>query len=127
MKNVSSDVLFLGNRGGLPAIVSKTDKQADSYTLETDAAKLKKFHRHGFINGLSAEDKVTFNQILDDFKEDTDEPRVKIEGLKDKIEDLQTSEQNKKLAEYLQGELFHMMRKHDIHPKTYQIKAGRDG
>ncbi len=121
MKTVKSDVVFLNSKGGLPAIVEKTEENSAKIKLNSEKEQIKKYHRHGFINGLTAEDKITFNSILDDIKSSEKTPLNKIDELKDIINEFQKTKGKQKLANYLQAELFHLMRKYRTHPAQYTI------
>ncbi len=122
MSTINSDVVFIGKKGGVPALVQGKDNEKASVSLKTDEAEIKKFHRHGFINGLSPKDKVTFNEIMDDVKESKEDAASKITNLKEKIETLNKKKETQQLAKYLQAQLFHLIQKHKVFPKNITVK-----
>ena len=107
---------------GFPSYVKEREPETESVHLDARKEKVKEQSRHGYIRGLSGEQRSDFNEILDDIA-DISEPREKAATLQEKIQDIEGSEptlQNKRMIRYLKSELFHIMQSYKVFPREYQ-------
>ena len=117
------DVVFVGS--GNPALVKDRDHITGQLRLEPGKAKTHDEMRHGYINGLSQDTRQSFNEILDEVKQGTEDPGERAEQLRLKIDELEQDPRNFLLARYLRAEMVHIMNTFNIKPKEYIVHESK--
>jgi hypothetical protein len=112
------DVLF--TRQGRPALVTARDPQTASVSLEQDLAKVQSHTTLGIKNGLTPEQRDTFESVrLGTMSQDKAE---EIQRLRDQIKDLKEKGGDKKVIRYLMNELQHLVVREGIVPRDYMVQ-----
>ena len=114
------DTIFAAN--GKPGVVTEKDPKSGRLTVEKEGDTFEKQRRLGYVNGLPAERRGEFNQILSEVRDESD-PRKQIALLTQKIEELRVDPRNHILAKYLESEMAHIMNTEGIQPRTYTVPA----
>lgn len=107
------------NINGVPGIVKNMDEERKEYTVDTDPNEVRKIHRHGYINGLSMDERAVFNKAVDEISEIQD-PREKIEKMQKMVEDSRLDSKNIRMTRYLESELFHQMQILNFSPRYFK-------
>ena len=107
---------------GIPGIVQSQDRVTGDLQIDTDEKEVAKVHRHGYINGLTPNERDAYNSHLDEVKQ-VDDPNEKITAMKAKITELQKDPSKIKMVKYLESELFHIMQTHNISPRFYGVET----
>ncbi len=107
------------NINGAPGVVKNIDQDRKEYTVDTDRNEIRKIHRHGYINGLSIEERDVFNKAVDEISEIQD-PREKIEKMQKMVEDSRLDSKNIRMTRYLESELFHQMQILNLSPRYFK-------
>ncbi len=123
MKASFGDAVFI--RTGIPAVVKERNDITGKLILETDGAKIKEDMRHGYINGLSAENREEFNSILDSVKDDNTDPQERAERLQTKLTELEEDPRKLPLTRYLRAEMVHIMNTYNIKPNEYAVHESK--
>src|SRR4051812_48179027 len=87
-------------RDGRPTVVKNKDNANNTLQLEHAPAEVKKAFTHGYVNGISNEDRGRLNEILTEVKT-TENPRERVMKLKEKIDELDVDVKNMSLVHYL--------------------------
>ena len=110
---------------GTPAVVLKQNPIGHLTTLDRSKESLQSTTRHGYINGLTVDDRERFNGIMDDVKK-AEDPESRIVQLQSKIEELaQEPKKNFVLAQYLTSELSHFMFAARVEPKVFTMNENK--
>jgi len=115
----SGDVAFI--RSGDPTLVKERNAETGRLDLETDPAKVRTAVRHGYLNGLTPENRKELYKILDDVKGATADPAKRAEDLRLKIDELKKDPRHLQLTRYLSAEMTHILNTYNIRPKEYSI------
>lgn len=118
------DSVFI--RSGDPAIVKSRDPATGKLRLDQEYAHVQHEMRHGYINGLPAEDREQLYRILDEVKGDTTDPRERVEKIGAHLAEIESDPTRLPLTRYLRAEMAHIMNTHNIRPREYtanEIKA----
>lgn len=107
------------NNNGVPGIVKNLDQERKEYTVDTDRDEVRKLHKHGYINGLSMDERAVFNKAVDEVLE-IEDPREKIEKMQKMIEDSRLDSKNMRVTRYLESELFHQMQILNVSPRYFK-------
>jgi hypothetical protein len=107
--------------GGVAAVVRERDPISGRLTVERETKAVQHDLRHGFINGLSVEERQQFDAVLDDIKGDSTAPAERVAALRAKLDELEQDPHNLKLTQYLKSEMLHLMNTFNIKPKTYTV------
>ena len=93
-----------------PGVMRKSNPVTDKITIDTDSKAVKEHFRHGYLKGLSTDERKEFNEVMDGIKsmEDANSGIDKLHGQITALEKEPTPE-HLKLVRYLKAELFHMM------------------
>jgi len=110
------DTVF--NHQGRPGVVADRDPLTKELKVNQDPVANAEHLRHGYINGLSQEQREEFAKILDSVKEEKD-PKKRVEDLQTRIQELQMDPKNRVMTRYLTAEMSHIMFTHGIVPQTY--------
>ncbi len=113
------DTAFM--RGGSPTIVRDRDPITGKLQLESDTEKIKEDSRHGYLNGITPENRQVFYDILDQVKSDSEDPEERVTQLAGRLAELDQDPHNMQLAKYLRAEMVHIMNTHAIKPKEYSV------
>lgn len=100
-----------------PGVV--TEKKDDgTIVIDTEPMAVNKFHRYTNTTGLSEDEKMKFNAILDEIytKEDDVE---KINDIQINIDKLKVDPQNQKIVQYLRNQQAYLIRQAKKLPRTY--------
>lgn len=117
------DSVFI--RSGLPATVKERDSNSGQLKLESDLDKVQEETRHGYINGLSPDNRGRFNELLDAVKEATDDPAGRVEDLLGRLTELDKDPRNHQLSRYVRAEMVHIMNTHAIKPREYAVSESK--
>jgi hypothetical protein len=107
------------NNNGVPGVVKNLDQERKEYTVDTDRDEVRKLHKHGYINGLSMDERAVFNKAVDEVLE-IEDPREKIEKMQKMIEDSRLDSKNMRVTRYLESELFHQMQILNVSPRYFK-------
>ena len=109
---------------GEPGVVKDFSKESQKIKIDTDRKAVNKELRHGYISGMTADQKIEFNSFMDKIQsiEDIDE---KVKLLQEKVTQL-TGDINPNsgiLLGYYKSELSHIMHTHHYSPRYYSIHS----
>jgi hypothetical protein len=104
---------------GTPGVVASQDDVKAEYVIDTDREAVRKIHKHGYINGLSMEERVDFNKAIDDIIEIQD-PKEKIDELAKVVEESRSDPKKFRMTRYLESELFHQMQINNLSPRYFK-------
>lgn len=112
------DTVF--DKKGRPGTVVGRDDKAQ-LVVDKKEETYQQARRRGFVNGLKEEQRVKFNEIIDQVlaKEDVHD---RIDQLNEKIDEMRTDPRNHVVTRYLEAEMLHMMNSEGIHPRTYKVQ-----
>ncbi len=111
-------------RTGRPGVIQPSTTQPGRVEIETDLSAVQQAHRHGYLKGISPEDRASFNQIMDGVQR-LEDPKAQVHALQTQIGELEQnpSAQKQHVVHYLRSELFHIMDTHNITPTSYVLSA----
>lgn len=112
------DIVF--NSSGKPGVVLDRDKLTRKLQVENQGEQYQKTRKHGFINGLTSQDREQFYQIMDKIKSHED-PRERVSVMAVKIHELEQDPRNLSLVRYLKAEQAHTMFSKRIEPRVYSL------
>jgi hypothetical protein len=118
MSSRVGDVVFLPT--GRPAVVTEASPQQNKLKTVDAPDEVRKAHRHGYINGLSVEQRREFDAFLDDVKK-IEDPEKRIEEIQKKVTELNHDPRQQRLSKYLSSEMAHLMHTSGIKPRVYEI------
>jgi hypothetical protein len=112
------------SRTGRPGVIQSAAAKAGKAEVEMDPSVVKEAHRHGYLKGISPEDRASFNQIMDNVQRLPD-PNAQVQALQAQIGELEENPttHNQHVVQYLRSELFHIMDTHHITPKAYSLSS----
>jgi SLT domain-containing protein len=102
-------------------VVEKKDD--GSVVVDTDPMSINKYHRYANTTGLSQQEKVKFNDILDQIYTKTNDVE-KINDIQNQIDDLKQDPSNHKVVQYLRNQQSHLIRQAKELPAAYQTHEG---
>ena len=116
------DPLF--SSGGVPGKVLTKNPETNSLKVTRNLEEVGEGFRHGYLKGLTTEDREKFNHLMDDIKSHED-IRERISALKEEVETRQNTADAKELrfVGYLKAELAHLMFSHHVSPRVFDIPA----
>ena len=117
------DSVFI--RNGTPAVVKNRDEISGLLSLDTKLGEVQDGTRHGFVNGLSIEDREAFNSLLDDVKSDSMDASQRVETLKGRLAEIESDPTRHMLAKYVRAEMMHIMNSNGIRPREYSIHESK--
>jgi len=105
-----------------PGVV--VEKKDDGTVLvDTDPLAINKFHRYTNTTGLSEQEKLKFNDILDEiYKKDDDVE--KINDIQLEIDKLKADPSNRNIVQYLRNQQSVLIRQARELPRTYNTDEG---
>ncbi len=112
------DTVF--DKKGRPGTVIGRDEKAQLVVDQKDDA-YQKARRRGFVNGLKDDQRVKFNEVIDQVLE-KETTRERVDQLQEKIDELRTDPRNHAVTRYLEGEMLHMMNSEGLHPRSYKVQ-----
>lgn len=113
------DAAFGAN--GIPGVVKRQDNITGNLLVDTDQKTTRSIHRHGYINGLTPQERQNFNEHLDAVRSESD-PNKKLELIREKISELKLDSANFRMVKYLESEMFHLMNTYNISPRLYNLE-----
>lgn len=117
------DTVFV--RSGDPLTVLDRDLATGLTKLDREPENIKQNTRHGYINGLSPENRKVFNEILDEVKSNTEIPEERVQKIRDHLTELDKDPRQMVLARYLRSEMIHIMNSNGLKPKEFTIHDSR--
>ncbi len=117
------DTAFI--RNGTPAVVKNRDEFSGLLTLDAELGEVQAATRHGFVNGLSPEDREAFDSLLDVVKSDTMDANDRVETLKLRLAEIESDPTRHLLAKYVRAEMMHIMNSNGIKPREYSIHESK--
>lgn len=115
------DTMFLPR--GETAVITDFDRNSNSFKVSAEAGLNKESRRHGYINGISKEDRSSLMNLLDRVQQ-IDDPKERIGELRKKLDELSTDPHQWQMARYVESEMAHMMNMFGIKPTTYTAELG---
>ena len=95
------------------------DKKDDgSVLVDTEPLTIHKYHRYSNTTGLSEEEKLHFNEILDEIYQSVDDVQ-KLNDIQLQIDDLKRDEKNKNIVQYLRNQQAVLIRQAQTLPRYY--------
>lgn len=119
----NGDAVFL--RTGEPGIVRDRNEVTGKLKVDTDVKAVKTDMRHGYINGLTGEQREQFNAILDEVKASTEDPTERISKLDTKVKELEMDPHQLGLSRYVRAEMVHIMNSNGIKPREYSVQESK--
>ena len=105
-----------------PGVV--TEKKDDgSVVVDTDPMSINKYHRYANTTGLSQQEKLKFNEILDEIYQNNNDVE-KINNIQMQIDELKADPSNHKIVQYLRNQQSHLIRQARELPNSYQTHEG---
>jgi len=119
MSLMIGDVVF--SRNGEPGIIRSKDQKNGEFQVDRDFSQVQKSFRHGFLNGLNAEEKNSYLEILDKTRgQGSIANQVKF--LENEINRFSHSSRKvSKSLQYLKNQLTHFRHIHHIKPRYYNM------
>lgn len=114
------DAVFI--RNGEPGIVRERDQTTGKLKVDTDIQAVKHETRHGYLNGLTPDQRQVFNTILDEAKQSSEDPSSRIAHLDAKVQELEQDPKQQGLARYVKAEMIHIMNSHNVKPREYSVQ-----
>ena len=111
---------------GEPGVVKGINQVNSKLEVDRNHEKVTKEFRHGYLKGLSPDQRTQFNQFMDEVKSNQDvDAQVKM--LQEKIHALSddTSIGSKIILGYYKSELAHVMHINHYTPRYYGVPATR--
>lgn len=108
---------------GQTAVVTEHDANAGTFKMTADPAVTKPHNRHGYLNGMSPEQRSDLMSLLDRVKE-IDDPKERVNELRKKLEELRADPKQWQMSRYVESELAHTMNMFNIRPTTYTTELG---
>ena len=100
-----------------PGVV--TEKHEDgTVTIDTEPLSISKFHRYSNTTGLSEEEKMSFNSVLDTIYA-KDSPMDRLNDIQVTIDDLKKDPRNRNIVQYLRNQQAVMIRETRQLPRVY--------
>jgi len=115
------DTMFLPR--GETAVITDFDRNSNSFKVSAEPGLNKESRRHGYINGISKEDRSSLMNLLDRVQE-IDDPKERIGELRKKLDELSADPHQWQMARYVESEMAHMMNMFGIKPTTYTAELG---
>lgn len=115
------DTMFLPR--GETAVITDFDRNSNSFKVSAEPGLNKESRRHGYINGISQEDRSNLMNLMDRVRE-IDDPKERIGELRKKLDELSTDPHQWQMARYVESEMAHMMNMFGIKPTTYTTELG---
>ncbi len=102
-----------------PGVV--TEKKDDgTVVVDTEPMSINKFHRYTNTSGLTEQEKLKFNQILDDiYQKESDVD--KINDIQMEVDKLKVDPANRNIVQYLRNQQAHLIRQTKDLPRTYTM------
>lgn len=115
------DTVFLPR--GQTAVVTEHDKNHGTFNMSSDPAVSKANSRHGYINGMSPEQRQDLMALMDRVQ-DLKDPKERVGEMRKKLDELRTDPRQWQMARYVESEMAHMMNMFNIKPTTYTSELG---
>ncbi|MEY4064612.1 MAG: hypothetical protein RIR26_820 [Pseudomonadota bacterium] len=119
-RNANMQIGDLVQKAGIytkPGVVVEK-KDDGSVLIDTDQKQIEKYHRYANTSGLSPEEKVRFNSIMDEVMESKDDAE-RINRLQEKIDILRTEPEGKKIFDSLINQQSILIRYSKELPRVY--------
>ena len=101
-----------------PGVVTKKNEDG-TVVISTEPMDVNKYHRYMNTSGLQEEEKVRFNQILDQIYQKED-PVERINDIQTEIDRLKAEPGKIKVVQYLRNQQAHLIRDAQQLPTSYQ-------
>lgn len=111
------DTVF--SQSGKPGVIVGRTEDQQRIKVEREGERFEKTRKHGYINGLSGEEKSRYESIVSEVQE-IEGAKDKVSALKGHLDELKTNPKNMRLAKYVEADLAHTMISHGLHPKVYE-------
>ena len=118
MKVNRGDIVF--NNTGMPAVVMDRNEITGELKVQAKGDTFEQTRKHGFINGLSPEDRSTFYNIIDSIKT-LENPAKQVAEYTKQIDTLKDDPKNRFLVRYLTAEKAHLMFSENIEAAEYSM------
>lgn len=116
------DTIF--TQSSAPATIIARDDRTGTAKYDKDFNAFQVSARHGVLNGLEPEGRDQFNAIMDEVSANTDN-NLRVESLRNKIEELSLDPKNFRLMQYLDGEVRHLMNVKGVKPRFFSIDESK--
>jgi hypothetical protein len=118
MRIFKGDTVF--NARGKPAVVLDRNGITGELKVEGQGPTFENTRKHGFINGMSVEDRASFNKIVGDIAK-IEDPTTRVREYAKHIDLLKDDPKNRFLVKYLTAEQAHLMYSENITQGTYSM------
>ncbi|MEY4631148.1 MAG: hypothetical protein RIQ81_1268 [Pseudomonadota bacterium] len=115
------DSVFLPR--GETAVVTEHDKHLSTFKISADPAFSAHIRRHGYINGMTPEQRTSLMTLMDRVKE-IEDPQSKVQEIRTKLEELRADPRQWQMARYVESELAHVMNVYGVKPTSYTSDLG---
>lgn len=112
------DAIF--TRGGLPGALTNKNPQTGELTVQVEGEQVEAIKKRGYVNGLQAEERQRFNEIIDHVRT-IPEPEKRVEELRVRIDEIKADPKQRILVRYLTSEMAHLMNTHRIEAREYKV------
>lgn len=120
MPNIGDLIAKAGIYTNPGVVVEKKDD--GTVVVDTEPMTLHKYHRYTNTTGLTEEEKMKFNAILDEiYKQDNDVE--KINGIQSNIDQLKVDPKNQNIVQYLRNQQAHLIRQAKELPRMYNTDS----
>ncbi|MFK7872641.1 MAG: hypothetical protein AB8C84_05645 [Oligoflexales bacterium] len=97
------------------------EKKSDgTVVVDTEPMAIHKYHRYSNTTGLTAEEKDTFNNILDEVYQQEGDVE-KLNDIQQEIDRLKVDPDNKNIVQYLRNQQAMLIRKAQTLPRHYNV------
>lgn len=112
------DSIFLAT--GNPGVITTKDASSGRIGVDEGPEEVAREMRHGYINGLSQEQRDQFNGIMDEVRE-TPDAKERVAALESKIRELGDKPENRIVSRYLDAQKMHIEHSAGLKPRYYTV------
>ncbi len=117
------DSVFI--RNGTLAVVKGRDELSGSLNLDSDLKVVQDQTRNGIVNGLNEDTRARLNEIIDGAKDESKDPKERVEKLSGILSELDKDPAQQTLARYVRGEMHFLMNTFNIKPREFSIHESK--
>jgi hypothetical protein len=114
------DSAFQSN--GRVSIIRNIDPISGQLELDQSREATTTELRHGYLNGLSEDERKVFNDTLDAVR-GSEQTEEKVKMMSESIESLRQDPKNYRIVQYLQSQMSHIIQSEGYRPKIYSVPA----
>ena len=111
-------------RQGIPNVIQGKKADKEQLVVSQDPKIVKSKLRNGYINGMSVDDRDSFNDIMDEMRTIKD-PEERAMELRKRLTTLEEDPRQHMLSRYVRSELMHLMNSYGIRPREFVVEEAK--